>query len=432
MSELPNVFFKLHEQGFESTSVTDNLIDNSSALRTEFFKDVKPRSLPKMKRFLNMHKSAVVNTDIPPQYFSGSQLLNLYNVPTIKQTNKNIRQTRIAVIIAFTYPGLLQDLTTYWQNDINFGPSSKPPKVNVYTMQGATFNDGWAQEECLDVQMVCTINPNANIYVVEAKSDLSIDLMKAIDYAVNTLNVDVVSMSWGDLENNAYASYSKLFNNIYVTYCAASGDYNYASWPSVLQNCISVGGTTLLWTPNGKQTRTEYSWNKSGCGYSSSIPQPNYQKNISGITHTHRAIPDVSLVANEQTCVYTVYKGKWYGIGGTSVATPIFAAMVSLANQMRFNLSKNPLTSVYSLTNVASNNYKPLSNNIQHYLYTTLYNNKAEYQNVFYDVIIGSNEGSIAGTNRGLTTYNSTSGYDITTGLGSPKCTNFCTSLAKL
>ena len=391
-----------------------------------FFKVNLPEEPLRMKRFSAANTQAV--SYIPPQYFSGTQLLNLYNVPIVTPASSTIKQTKIAIIVAFTYPGLIADLNTYWTSDINFGAGSKPPKVNVYTMPGATKNVGWAQEECLDVQMACTINPNANIWVVEAKSDLPGDLIAAVDYAVNTLKVDVVSMSWGDTESPMYSTYANRFTNPSVSFCAASGDANIASWPSTLANCISVGGTTLLWTPNGQQTRKEYAWNRAGCGYSSMVSQPGYQKNISGITHSYRAIPDISLVANEQTCVYSVYAGQWYGVGGTSVATPIFAGMISLANQMRFNSNKGALTSVYT----AVNSITPLTNNIQNYLYSVLYPNKPEYQNAFYDVILGTDSGSIAGTTRGLTTYSSTTGYDLTTGLGSPKCTNLCNGLAKI
>jgi subtilase family serine protease len=411
-----------------------------SQLYNIFFKLNLPEEENRLKRFFKLHKSAIQQSAatqqnsfvLPPQYFSGNQLINLYNVPSIMPVTVNTKQTKIAIIVAFTYPGLINDLSTYWKNDINFGPNSTPPKVNVRTMPGATVNEGWAQEECLDVQMVCTINPNANIWVVEAKSDTIVDLMAAVDYAVNTLQVDVISMSWGDTENSTYSTYNNRFNNVFVSYCAASGDANTASWPSTLSNCMSIGGTTLLWTPNASRLRKEYSWNLAGCGYSSTVSQPNYQKNISNISHTHRAIPDVSLVANDQTCVYTVYAGQWYGVGGTSVATPIFAAMISLANQMRFNINKPALTTVYSTLASPPANYVAPSNNIQSYLYTTVYNNKTEYQNVFYDVVLGTDKGSIAGTTRGLTTYSAGSGYDLTTGLGSPNCTNLCKGLVKI
>jgi subtilase family serine protease len=378
---------------------------------------------PKATRYLHFHNSAKPNNatamlKFPPQYFSGSQLNSLYNVPVV--TNTRNRQVKIAIVVAFSYGGLLNDLLTYWQNSINFGPGATPPKVSVYTMPGATFNDSWAQEECLDVQMVCAINPNANISVIEAKSDTLTDLFAAVDYATNTIKADVISMSWGMDDDPSLATYASRFSNPSVCYCAASGDSNIASWPSVLSNCVSVGGTTLLWTPTGSTPRTEFTWSGAGCGYSISVPQPTYQKNIANINHTYRVVPDVSLIGNDMTSVYTVYKGSWCGVGGTSVATPIFAAMVSLANQQRFNQSKGPLTSVFT---------NSPSNNIQNYMYNNIYTNNTIYSQCFNDILYGTDQGSAIGNANNLTNYCAGTKYDIPTGLGSPNCKNLCNQL---
>jgi subtilase family serine protease len=120
-------------------------------------------------------------------------------VQTVNVTGSS-KKTTIAIVVAFTYPGLKADLLTYWQNPVNFGANSSPPTINIYTAPGAKQNAGWAQEECLDVQMVCTMNPNANIWVVEAKSDSLTDLTNAVTYASNTIKADVISMSWGQDE----------------------------------------------------------------------------------------------------------------------------------------------------------------------------------------------------------------------------------------
>jgi subtilase family serine protease len=384
----------------------------------------------KIKNYITPPSSQ--NPNFPPQVFNGSQLINLYNVQQVSASSGK-KQVKIAIVIAFTYPGLLVDLKTYWQNSINFGPNSNPPTVNVRTMPGATFNSGWAQEECLDVQMVCTMNPNSSIWVVEARSDSISDLLAAVDYASNTVQADVISMSWGIDDSTYLSSYNTHFNNPNVCYCAASGDNNTVSWPSVLSNCISVGGTTLLWTPNGAKTRTEFTWNSAGCGYATSVSQPSYQQSISAIAHKNRAIPDISMVANQSTGVYTVYNNQWYVFGGTSIATPLFAAILSLANQQRFNSNKTALTTVYSTSQPqpTNSNYVPPLNNVQQCLYKTIYTS-SKYANDFYDVTIGSDKGSVAGNSASLTTYTAGSGYDLTTGLGSPNCSNLCNDLASI
>uniref|UniRef100_A0A6C0DCV1 Peptidase S53 domain-containing protein n=1 Tax=viral metagenome TaxID=1070528 RepID=A0A6C0DCV1_9ZZZZ len=390
---------------------------------------LKAKKFTKLYVTPNFNQSTIAN--FPPQYFSGTQLRTLYNVPTV--VNSTNKKTTIAIIIAFTYPGLKNDLKTYWQNPINFGSNSTPPNINIYTMPGATQNTGWAQEECLDVQMVCTMNPNAIVWVVEAKSDLVTDLMNAMAYTNNVIKPDIISMSWGINEVPELLNFTKYFTNNSISYCAASGDNNFASWPATLSNCIAVGGTTLLWTPNDTPSRTEYAWDSAGCGYSCIINQPTYQSNITNILRKNRAIPDLSMIADTNSSVYTVYNGNWYGIGGTSVSTPIFAGILSLANQLRFNNKKSSLTSVYSSTpNNTLSNYVPSPNNIQNFIYKTIYPNSTLYGNTFYDVTIGSIMGSVGGSSNNLTNYNSGSKFDITTGMGSPNATFLCNQLLNL
>lgn len=367
-------------------------------------------------------------SNIPPQFFSGMQLKNLYNIPTIEPLTALTKKVTIAVIIAFTYPKLKSDLAIYWQHPINFGPLSSPPKVNVYTMKGATQNKGWNQEECLDVQMVCTMNPNANIWVIEAKSATYKDLMTAIAYATDVVKADVLSMSWGGGETRGLLANNPNFTNPAVCYCAATGDANVVSWPATNPNCVAVGGTTLLWNPNLTPPRTEIACNFSGCGYSNLYTQPAFQSGV--LTNSYRAIPDLSMIADSNTCVYTVYQNNWYGVGGTSVATPLFAGIVSLANQQRLNAGKSVLTTVVP-ANVLG---KPpvTSNHLQTFLYKTLYPDTSLYSNTFYDVDSGKNKGSTSGVPLKLTTYDATSKFDIPTGLGSPNGTSLCNALMNI
>lgn len=417
--------------GLKFTNIYKQLLPNASDV-------IDMNKIPNATPFLQLYATPNLGTssvtNFPPQYFSGSQLQNLYNIPKVNRTNASTKKVTIAIIIAFTHPGLKADLKTYWQNPINFGPSSTPPAINVYTMPGAKQNIVWAQEECLDVQMVCTVNPNANIWVVEAKSDAFVDLMAAINYATTTVKADVISMSWGLDEVSQLTKYNGIFTNTSICYCASTGDANIVSWPATSLNCVAVGGTSLIWNPTANPNRTEYAWNSAGCGYSSIIPQPNYQYAITTITHKNRVIPDISLIADTNTSVYTVYNGNWYGVGGTSVGAPIFAGMLSLANQQRFNAGKGPLTTVYSTTpnNATTSTYVPPKNNVQNYIYKTIYPNATLYASTFYDVAIGQVAGSIGGNSKGTTLYNSGSKFDVTTGLGSPNASTLCTSLTTL
>ena len=367
-----------------------------------------------MKPFVTT--SINVNPNIPTQYFNGNQLKTLYSIPTVIPASGK-KQVIIAIIIAYSYPNLQSDLTNYWTNYSNFGTSNIPkPIVHVHTMSGATFDAGWALEECLDVQMVCTINPYANIWVVEATSSNPSDLLTAVQYASQILHADIISMSWGTDDtstistpkNNAY------FTNPAVCYCASSGDANTVSWPAVSSNCMAIGGTTLLW--NGGTNKTEFTWVNAGSGYSTTIVKPTYQSNVN--MTTKRCIPDVSMIAGDSSLVYVYYSYKttnpWIATGGTSVSTPLFAAILSLANQERFNVGKTALTTVSSSS----------STHIQTYLYKNILTNSQKYVSTFNDISIGNDT---AGNKSPI--YNATLGFDIATGIGSPNATALCIEL---
>jgi subtilase family serine protease len=365
--------------------------------------------------------------DIPPLYYSGTQLLDLYNIPTGITPASGKRKVIIAIVVAFHYGALLTDLATYWKNAIHFGASATPPTVIVHnlnktgsTSSAASISSGWGQEECLDVQMICMVCPNAEIHVVEANSDSFTDLGAAVAFALGSpVNADVVSMSWGADDSTSYSSYSAQFtSNRNVCFCASSGDSNTASWPSVLSNCISVGGTTLVWNPTSTAplAKTEYTWPLAGCGYSRAILTPAYQQTVN--TNKYRSIPDISLIANPQTSMYVVYQGKWYGFGGTSVSAPIFSGLLALANQQRINSAKPLLTTIY--TPGGTNTYS-----VQARLYSTV--NQPTYSQVFNDITIGQDQGT--NSSGAAVTYNAGIKFDVATGLGSPNATGMISLL---
>jgi subtilase family serine protease len=388
------------------------------------------QQLVQIKNFIITPSVLNANVNFPSQTFNGSQLCSLYNISSIAPSLGK-RKVKIAVIIAYTYPNLRNDLTQYWTNYTNFGNSVPVPTVNVHTMPGAIFNSGWALEECLDVQMVCTINPNAEIWVIEARSASLVDLSNAINYAVSTVNADVLSMSWGadDSTSVSTVASNNLFTNTSTCFCAASGDSNTVSWPAVSSNCIAVGGSSLIWNPNtlSPLNRTEFTWVRAGAGISKTIINPSYQSNVN--TGTYRSIPDVSMIASTNTCVYIYYSYNtntpWQAIAGTSVSTPIFASVLSLANQARINANKSLLTTVYTSTPLSVMNVRTIpTNNIQNYLYKSILTNPTKYSAIFYDIKIG-NDTAIGSS----VVYNASTGYDIATGLGSPNVSNLCTEL---
>ena len=67
--------------------------------------------------------------------------------------------------------------------------------------------------------------PGATIDLVIAPSDNFSDLFTAVQYAAQTLNAQVVSMSWGGDEFSDETYYDQIFQNTGTVFIAASGDY---------------------------------------------------------------------------------------------------------------------------------------------------------------------------------------------------------------
>jgi subtilase family serine protease len=381
-----------------------------------------------------------INTLINKYFcYSISDLTSLYKIPTIMPVEKRVK---IAIVIAHTYPNLLADLETYWSESF----STSPPLVNVHTMPDATEDAGWAQECCMDLQVIATLNPNAEIWVVEAADSSSVALANAVNYANYVINADVISMSWGSQESLGCKWMDHCFTNDKTCYCVSSGDNNDVSHPASNPNCISVGGTSLFPVLNGKMevVASEYVWDfynddaqslplGAGCGYSNMYDQPKYQSDIDNIDHEYRATPDVALLANPETGIATYCSATdgWAIMGGTSLSAPIFAAIISIVNQNRFNEGKEALTSVYD-KNLGITLYPseiPI-NNLQMKMYAL--SKKAIYKHMFNDIFdhkrIGgaNNGGGNTGSNDIFRTKN---GYDIPTGLGSPKLPVFISAL---
>ena len=214
-------------------------------------------------------------------------------------------------------------------------------------------------------------------------------------------------MSWGGNESAGDKSYDTHFTTPSghngVTFVASSGDSGAApgvSYPAVSPNVMGVGGTTLSLANGGYGS--ESGWSGSGGGISKYYSQPSYQKGVVTQSSTARTVPDVAMDAdpNSGVPVYDNYdngaSSPWLQVGGTSLAAPMWAGVIAIANQGRvlngagtLNGQADTLPKLYSL---------PSSN--------------------FHDVTTGNNG------------YAAKAGYDLVTGLGSPIVNQLVSSLA--
>lgn len=359
-------------------------------------------SCKKIKCFTLVHADDNVAPNFASQSYDGVALRTIYDIPMVTPA-KDVKVVTVAIVIGYHSTTLLTDLSQYWGE--NLGAQGVPfPNVRVHTMpkQSPTDNanlSAWNMESSLDLEMVANANPNADIWVIESSDISNESLCEAVKFACGDyVKADVISMSWGSNDVRYNIPWNTYFNAPNVCFLASSGDTHTSSWPSVSPNILSVGGTSL--TSTGSKTtavRTgEFTWPYAGCGYSTTIVQPAYQSAVDQAS-AYRSTPDLALIANPQTGVQVFYNGKQNTLGGTSVACPVFAGMLSAAIQLRYNNGKGPLSTVYKSPN-----------DIHVPLYKTLTN--GSYNQCFYDVRKGTN----------LSSHNAGTAFDIATGLGAP------------
>jgi subtilase family serine protease len=317
----------------------------------------------------------------------------------------------IAIVDAYDDPNAASDLGAFISNyslQTMFGAGGKAgdpvfTKVGVDSSGNATSgyplpDAGWAGEIALDIEWSHVVAPKANIVLVEGASASNNDLLEAVQYASTQTGAGVVSMSWGEGEFFGEDSYDSFFSTPGVTYFAASGDSGSPIiWPAASSHVVGAGGTSLSVGANNTYG-SESGWSGSGGGLSAVITAPSYQNGLvisDGFGGTinaggMRASPDVAYNADPSTGVPildTYGFGGWVVIGGTSAASPQWAALVAIADQGRALAGQGSLT---GFTDTLPALYQLPSGD-------------------YHDVTSGSNGGYFAGP-----------GYDLVTGRGSP------------
>jgi hypothetical protein len=127
-----------------------------------------------------------------------------------------------------------------------------------------------------------------------------------------------------------------------------------------------------------------------------------------------RQVPDVSADADPFSGynVYVAAAGGWIGVGGTSAASPLWAAVAALTD-------KSPYCAGYGSGNAGVLPQALYAAAARHrsYIYS------GGPQEALFDVTSGNNDYSPSGYTGGL--YPATAGYDLATGLGTPDVTGF-------
>lgn len=307
----------------------------------------------------------------------------------------------IAVIIPYSDPSAATDLAYFSAHYglpaasltiVNSSGGSALPDVDP------TANHTWEIETALDLQYAHATAPGANLLLVNADSSTYASLFAAVNYAKSQPGVSAITMSLGGSEFTGISYFDTTFNQAAshagVTFVAASGDKGASgglSYPASSPHVLAVGGTSL--GANG-----ETAWSGSGGGSSNEFATPTYQK--AAWNDGTRGVPDVAYDADPSTgfSVYSTITGStttgdanFLQVGGTSAGSPQWAGLITLANEERVDHGLPVLTGDQTLSMLYA-------------LYGTDY-----YAQAFNDITAGSNG------------YSAGVGYDLVTGLGSPK-----------
>jgi subtilase family serine protease len=291
------------------------------------------------------------------------------------------------------------------------------PAPQVISVDGGTTDTSGATEANLDIDVVRTIAPQAQIlfYEVPQTSSAYTDVINRI---VADHRATIISSSWGEcelgLDPNQRAGDSRALSAAVasgVSMFVATGDSGAydcqqgdltdhrlsVDWPASSADTIAVGGTRLYLNADYSYL-TEGAWDDvlsaagGGGGFTTGDARPSWQTGpgvLTSLSNGRRQLPDVAGAADPGTPWSVVSGGQLGEVGGTSAATPFWAASMLLIHQYAANRGVGALGYVDPILYALAASTQPFP--------------------PFHDVTFGGNRYYQAGP-----------GWDPATGLGSP------------
>jgi subtilase family serine protease len=345
-----------------------------------------------------------------------AQFQGAYGVDGAIKKGLDGRGITVAITDAYAAPTIESDANTYAQAH-GQKPFAKgqltqvlPKQPYRYGYDDAVNGDlcgeqGWYGEETLDVEAVHAVAPGAKVVYVAGRSCDDGDLDAAINKVVDKKLATIVTNSWGSIGEDEPPAYLKAYQQTFIQadlegigLFFSSGDDGDDSldtadgspavdFPSTDPFVTAVGGTALA---VGKTNQTLFeggwatgssnlsadgtSWDPAppgdflygaGGGVSSLFDQPYYQQGVvpDSVANGHRATPDIAMDADPQTGMLVgetqtfpdgTAKYSEYRIGGTSLASPLYAGIEAIADQVygRSHGFVNP--AIYALNGTAA------------------------------------------------------------------------------
>lgn len=386
------------------------------------------------------------------------QLQNAYDEAPLFAKGITGKGETIIIVDSYGSPTISHDLSVF---DKTMGLPA-PPSLTVIQPDGPvpSGHPGWAGETTLDVEYSHTIAPGANILVVETPTNETEGkagfpaIIKAEEYVIDHHLGGVISQSFSATEQSFKSAQQILsLRGAYIdaakngiTVLAAAGDSGAAdqgkhgiwytfpvtSWPDSDPLVTGVGGTELHLNAEGDPTEPATVWNDTynvptqkyfygnsgpnplagGGGKSIIFARPSWQNSVKSVVGAQRGVPDISMSAacDGGVDMYQSFPGQkagWYVTCGTSEATPEFAGIVALADQV----AGHPL----GVINPA--------------LYSMLEANDPG----IVDVTSGNNTATFTQDGQQYTVngFDATAGYDLASGVGTVNAAKFVPELAK-
>jgi subtilase family serine protease len=326
--------------------------------------------------------------------YTPKQLQGAYGLSSLEKQGLNGKGQTVAIIDAYASPTILQDANTYAASTGQPALTAATfqqivPSPSQFTDQATCqYPSGWQSEQTLDVESAHALAPGAKLLYVggtDCGGGLDVAMSKILDNKLAT----IVSNSYGN--TGEAISYDAIQGQVNIELQAAgegiglyysagdNGDevanLGYASpdFPASSPWVTSVGGTSLGITKSGSKAY-ETGWGDlldkvtttstgtlgytsappgtlfgggSGGGVSGVFAQPAYQKGIvpAGLANGKRVSPDLSALADpytgfligispisdDDTLQTAPYENETYG--GTSLASPLTAAMMAVVQQ---------------------------------------------------------------------------------------------------
>jgi subtilase family serine protease len=303
-----------------------------------------------------------------------SQLQAHYGVNTAISSGLNGKGETIVIIDGPSDPTVQADAVVFAQatglpavTSSNFQliyPDGVPTQFEL------TEITNWDDEADLDIQWSHAFAPGAKIDLLITPTEDWTEFEYAIQYAVENKLGHVISNSYGYPELAWGAATLKGFDAVLKKAAAAGVAVNFssgdsgdvgtgepngggASYPASSTYATSVGGTSIdIPTVSGGIADPGWGNNAAiisfatnsvldppiglgfqggaGGGESTFITKPSWQ---SGIAGKGRQQPDIAEAADPYTGAVFVFDGDFSVIGGTSLASPIFSAIWTLADQ---------------------------------------------------------------------------------------------------